>query len=116
MVSGALDVNFNTTAGSGPNSTVTSLLVTAAGLYLGGNFTSYRGDAKGYRLAKVDLNNGSLDTTFNTTSGSGPNGAVYSITPSVNGSTLHLGGAFDTYRGKSGGMISVSPSTGEPIW
>jgi len=111
---GVMDTtNFNTTASSGPNNTVYALAVSGTNLYVGGLFTGYRADSKGYYLAKVDATTGVMDTTnFNTTASSGPNGTVYTL--AISGSDLYIGGQFTSYRGNMGSpnILPVSATTG----
>lgn len=111
---GALDTAFNTTANVGPNQGVNALLVSGPWLYIGGDFTAYRGDGKAYRLARLNAKNGNLDTaSFNTVANSGPNGAgVYSL--ALSGSSLFVGGWFNDYRGDARGayLAKVDANTG----
>ena len=60
---GVLDTNFNL-ANNYPNNTVRALSLSSDGnsLFIGGDFTQYRGDAKGSYLAKVNASSGVLDT------------------------------------------------------
>jgi len=63
-------------------------------LYVGGDFRHYRG-ASAYGLAKINVANASLDTTF--TQSTGINGAP--ITLAFSGSNVVAGGQFSAYRG-----------------
>lgn len=110
---GAMDtVNFNTTPG--PNYFVYALALSADGasLYVGGQFTDYRGDTNAKYLAKVNAATGVLDTTFNSTVG--PNNVVYTLALSSDGGSLYVGGLFSTYRTAANGkyLAKVDASTG----
>jgi hypothetical protein len=99
LTSGALDTTF--TQGSGPSSTVYALAASASALYVGGQFTSYRGTTA-HRLAKISLTNGELDTTF--TESTGPNNQVMAL--AVDGSSLYVGGYLTTYRGTTANRLA----------
>jgi len=108
----ALDTTF--TQSTGPNDTVRAIAVSGSSVYVGGDFVTYRGDDKGYRLAKLDATTGNMDTAnFNTTASAGPeNGNVFSIL--VNGNDLFIGGAFNSYRGSGKGyfVAKLNATTG----
>jgi hypothetical protein len=97
---GMLDTTFTATGTVGfANSSVLSIAADGGSLYVGGGFTSYRGGVAN-RIAKLNLTSGSLDTTFNPTSGSnGANNTVRAV--AVNGSDIFLGGDFTAYKGTS---------------
>jgi N-acetylneuraminic acid mutarotase len=97
--SGTLDTRF--TQSMGPNSSVNALAVSGSSLYVGGSFTNYRGSPANY-LAKVDLNSGSLDTTF--TQSNGPSATVSAL--AVSGSSLYVGGVFTFYRGSAANYLA----------
>jgi len=92
LTTGNLDTTF--TQATGMNSIVFSVTASDSSLYVGGWFSTYRGQPAPY-LAKVDLTTGNLDTTFTQVTGldAGP------LVLLVSGSSLYLGGAFSTYRG-----------------
>lgn len=75
---GSLDATFNP-GGSGPNNNVQFLQVQADGkILVGGNFTSYNGNAAAPdRLIRLNAD-GTLDAGFNA-GGSGASGAVYTV-------------------------------------
>lgn len=95
--SGVLDTTFSPQSGAnGFNAAVRSLALNGTTLYVGGDFTTYKGAPANY-IAKLDAN-GALDTTFNPSSGSnGANNVVRAVATS--GSDLFIGGDFTTYRG-----------------
>lgn len=109
--SGVLNTTFNpSSGGNGTNSYVHALAVNGTDLYIGGQFSQYRGTAAN-RIAKVTTA-GVLDTTFNPTSGTnGTNSTVLAI--GLSGSNLYLGGSFSTYRGKAvNNVCLVDTATG----
>jgi uncharacterized delta-60 repeat protein len=77
---GTIDTAFETTAGTGANGTVRSIVVRDDGkIVLGGDFTSFNGTT---RQHMVRLNgDGSVDTTFDP--GTALNDAVYAIAPQI---------------------------------
>lgn len=84
-------------------------------LYVGGMFTSYRGDLKGSSLIKVDLTYGDLEIgAFNTSTTMNASNAVNHITPSYDGLSLNVGGSFTGYRGTAGSLMNVNLTTGAP--
>ncbi len=102
---GSLDTTFNigtgVTAGLG-SSYADSLVVAADGsgdVYVGGNFTAYRGTTNTNRIARIN-SDGTLDTVFNIGSGAtaGCNGQVMVIAPLADGD-VYLGGTFTSYKG-----------------
>ena len=108
---GVLDTVFNpATGGNGVNNTVFALMADAAGVWIGGQFTTYRGAAAN-RLARVSLT-GALDTVISpATGGNGFNNIVRALT--VSGTSLLAGGDFTTYRGGAANRIALlSASTG----
>ncbi len=91
LVNGDLDTTF--TQASGFNSRVEAVEVFDSSLYVGGNFTSYRGNTL-QRIARINLTDGTLDTTFSQTTG-------FSSTVNVikgSGTNLYVGGNFTTFR------------------
>jgi hypothetical protein len=114
LSTGSLDTTFNpSTGGNGVNNEVRALQLSTDDLwlYVGGNFTSYRG-AVANRVARVNAALGSLDTTFNPPSGqNGANNFVYALL--LDASDLYIGGNFTTYRGTTvTRMAKVNSSSG----
>src|SRR6185503_16519549 len=99
----------------GPDDSVNTMVLSAGSLFIGGDFTNYRGDAKGFKLAKLDATTGVLDTGaggFNTVASAGPNGSVVAL--ALSGTSLYAGGTFDQYRAdtRGKGLIKVSTTDG----
>lgn len=95
-------------AANGFNNFVHSLAVHLSNnsLYIGGDFTQYRGVASNARrLAKVDLVSGNLDTTF-TVAGSGLDNVAYAL--AVANGSLYVGGSFNNYRGVAGAAMYLA--------
>lgn len=97
LTTGALDTSFNT-GGAGFTGSCQTLVQDDGFLYVGGDMTAYNGTAIN-RIVKLNATTGARDTSFVTTSTSGANNTVYSILPSVDGTSLYIGGAFPTYNG-----------------
>ena len=98
LTSGALDTTFSPPGANGFDADVHVLAVAGSSLYLGGNFSAYKGAANSAnRIAKLDLNTGALDTTFSPPAANGFNGTVSAL--KVAGSTLYAGGSFSAYKG-----------------
>jgi hypothetical protein len=107
---GALDTLFSPppprpsgfTAHSSGSPVVRALLLLGENsLYVGGDFTDYRalaGSANG--IAKLDATTGELDTIFGPPAANGFGGAATSVNALLAvGSSLVVGGTFETYRG-----------------
>jgi hypothetical protein len=75
---------------------VDAFALSGSSLYVGGDFTSYRGTAVS-SLIKVDASTGALDTTFTQTSGV----SVWVNALAVANGSLYLGGQLRSYRGTS---------------
>ncbi len=90
---GTSDVAFNTALGSGPNNTVSSLLLLPDGrIAVGGFFTAFNGAAGTSRLALLKAD-GTLDTTFTSPI---TNGSVTALAHQ-DGAQLLVGGTFTTF-------------------
>jgi uncharacterized delta-60 repeat protein len=94
---GSLDTTFN--PGTGFNAIPSSIVVQGDGKVLvGGSFTTYNGTARS-GIARLNTN-GSLDTTFNTGTGTSGNfcNVVSSIVLQADGKII-IGGCFTSYNG-----------------
>ena len=93
---GAYDTTF--TGGTGFNNIVYTINGDNSGaLYLGGLFTQYKGITRN-RLIKID-ENGTVDTTFMTGLGTGPNGTVTDII--IDGGYIYIAGLFTQINGNT---------------
>jgi hypothetical protein len=99
VLSGVADANV--LAQGGTDGPVSTLLLDNTSLYVGGAFAHY-GTQPDLALAKIDSRTGALDTTFTQPTGlvrSGPvAGQVNALARS--GSSLYVGGNFNSYRGQ----------------
>jgi len=84
---GLLDSSFNTA--SAFNGSVTKLVLRGSSLYVGGTFSTYKGTGR-TRLAKINTNDASLDTTFVP---AGPNNTVMGL--AVDDSGVYFAGSFN---------------------
>jgi len=106
----ALDTTFD--SASGASSTVYALALDGTGLYLGGQFTTYKGTTR-ERICKVNSSTAALDTTFDSASGAGS--IVQAL--ALDGSDLYLGGSFTTYKAWARARITrVDTSTADDEW
>jgi uncharacterized delta-60 repeat protein len=104
---GSLDAGFN--IGTGPNSSIREIGVQSSGkIIIGGYFSQYNGVSVSY-LARLNTD-GSLDTSFNS-SGSGPNGSVYSVAIQDDDKII-ISGFFSTYNAQSRYRIARANSDG----
>jgi uncharacterized delta-60 repeat protein len=104
---GGLDATFD--VGTGTNSRVNSVEVLSDGkVLIGGNFTSFNGITR-RRIARLGVD-GSLDSTFVATGGSGQ--PVLSIAATSDGNVL-MGGSFTSYSGLLGKYFARLLNTGE---
>jgi hypothetical protein len=102
----ALDTAFTQTTGT--DGDVFAISIAGSSIYVGGDFTTYRG-AAAERLAKLDAASGALDTTF--TGATGADGPVKAILPS--GAAVYVGGDFHAYRGTPvRALLKVHATTG----
>ncbi|WP_417521977.1 hypothetical protein [Marinobacter sp.] len=106
---GSIDTGFN--VGSGFNADVYSIALAPDGsLYVGGDFTNYRGSAKN-RIARIHSNGDNDNTVFDV--GTGFDGRVNSIVFASDGSgDLYAGGDFELYRGNNRPCIARINSDG----
>jgi uncharacterized delta-60 repeat protein len=99
-IDGTIDTTFN--VGTGTNSSIQSLAIqTDNKILIAGNFTNYNGTLIN-RLARLNVD-GSLDTTFNT--GSGTNNQIEIVTIQPDGKIL-IGGNFQSYNGTTRNRIA----------
>lgn len=87
-----IDPTFN--IGVGFNAPVRSLAIDSSGLYVGGDFTSYKNVSR-FRIAKLNKNTAELDMDFNTQSSNGFNGSVHSVALDTTG--VYAGGEFTAH-------------------
>jgi uncharacterized delta-60 repeat protein len=101
---GLIDTTFSPQIGSnGANNIVRALWVDASdNIYLGGDFTTYRGTTVN-RIAKIN-SSGVLDTTFTGTGTVGVPASIYAL--AGNSTDLYAGGSFVTYRGAPANRIA----------
>jgi hypothetical protein len=67
LADGSIDENLNPLTGNvGFNALVRAVTVNANELYVGGDFTTFKGGAAN-RIAKINLDTGLVDTVFNPT-------------------------------------------------
>ena len=91
-----------------------ALAADATHLYVGGNFDRYRGSQIAKYIARIELDTGTLDTTFSPQTGS--NGVNHFSTPVVrsivvaNGD-VYLGGDFISFKGAAANYVAkISPA------
>ncbi|MCM2278901.1 MAG: hypothetical protein NDJ89_12570 [Oligoflexia bacterium] len=107
LTTGAIDTGFSPVGfnANGFNGTVYALGVSGGSLYVGGNFTAYKGIASSAnRLAKLDLVTGAIDTVFSPVGANGTDSVVYAL--AVNGTSVYAGGSFTKYRGESANRLA----------
>ncbi|MDB6106708.1 MAG: hypothetical protein JWO52_6707 [Gammaproteobacteria bacterium] len=103
LATGVLDTSFTQASGIGTaGQFVSTLLVSGTKLFVGGNFTTYRGVA-GPGLIKVDAASGAPDATFKNAAGPAP---VVIQGLATDGKSLYVSGFFST---------PVSPLTADVI-
>jgi uncharacterized delta-60 repeat protein len=88
---GTLDTSFNTNLGTGADSVVNTVDIDANGkIYIAGFFTSFNGTPSG-RFLRLN-SNGTFDTTFNTSLGTGFNSIVFKVIVDESNGVIVLGG------------------------
>jgi Domain of unknown function (DUF5122) beta-propeller len=91
------------------NGTVNAVVASPTAIYVGGQFSSYRG-ALVSDLVKIDPNTCALDTTFNAGGGFDLNGV---LSLALSGSSLYVAGSFQTYRGAPAPyLVKLDANTG----
>jgi uncharacterized delta-60 repeat protein len=110
LANGALDTGFNA-GGSGLDTNVTAVVVQPDGkMLVGGNFTSYNGNAAAPdRVLRLNAD-GTLDTGFNA-GGVGADNYVYALALQPDGKVL-VGGFFTTYNGRAAAYLLRLTATG----
>lgn len=100
---GTVDKNFDTFSGNGFNKIVNIITATTDGsgdIYVGGDFTRYNGVSVN-RVVRLN-NDGSLDTNFDTFTGTGFDKEVRNILlANDNSGAIYVGGKFGSYNGVS---------------
>ncbi|MGE0141409.1 MAG: PKD domain-containing protein, partial [Ilumatobacteraceae bacterium] len=102
---GVVDPNFAPVL----SAAVTTVIPAGDGtsIYVAGNFNTVNGVNR-RKVARINLSNGSLVTTFNA---QGPNGVIKDLR--LVGSTLYVGGSFTTINNQArGGLASLNATTG----
>lgn len=95
---------------NGFDAPVRAIVVDGDAIFVGGEFTTYRGQPARY-LAKIDANTGALDTKF--TKPQGFNGAITGL--AVSGTAVYACGYFTAYRGQVfGSLAKLDRDTGAP--
>jgi hypothetical protein len=112
---GSIDsVGFNPPGASanGFDAQVQALAANGGALYVGGNFTAYKGVAgSAVRLAKLDAGSGTIDATFAQNVGTGFNAGVNAI--AIANGVMAVGGGFTSYDGAlAAGLVFLDPATG----
>jgi uncharacterized delta-60 repeat protein len=93
---GTLDTSFITNIGTGANNPVNAIVVTSGYTYIGGSFTTFNGATVG-RFLRLN-SNGTPDTSFTSSIGTGFNNTVNAICVGPNFG-IYVGGSFNTFNG-----------------
>lgn len=102
----SIDTSFN--IGNGASNNVESAIIQSDGkIVIAGSFTSFNGTSKNY-IARLN-SNGTLDTTFNT--GSGTNSYIQSVSLQSDGKII-IAGNFTLYNGLTANKIARLNSDG----
>jgi len=102
--SGAADTTF--AANASANNDILALAVSDSTVYAGGAFTTIGGQSSNY-LAALDATSGAPDTTFDANASAG--GDIYAL--AVSGSTLYVGGHFNTIGGQPRNNVAALDAT-----
>jgi len=110
---GVLDATFSGGGTVGFNESILTMLISNGSLYVGGDFSVYRGSNTAHAIAKLDPDSGALDTTFNpaATANGMYSGTVRTIIAS--GTDLYVGGDFSRYRGETANNVVRLDTNGE---
>lgn len=105
---GALDTTFSPSGTNGFDYDVASFAIVGNSLFVGGDFTQYRGVQDTARaIAKLDLTTGALDTTFYPTSATGGfDSSVYALAAS--GNSVFAGGSMRKYRNVNDSAFGIA--------
>ena len=106
--SGTAQLDFD--IGSGFNGEVVAMAASATSLYVGGSFTTYRGQAAPY-IAKLDLQTGALDTDFYAGIGGGAYPEVDALLVADN--AIYIGGSFSICKTAAQSLCKVDLATGK---
>ena len=107
---GSLDTAFNTNTGTGGDFAVQSIAIQSnQKIVIGGVFTTFN-ETTVNSIARLN-SDGSLDTAFNTNTGTGTNGSVKAIVIQTDGQIV-VGGTFTTFNGTTVNRIARLSSDG----
>jgi len=104
-----LDTTFSPPENNGFNATVRKIILNGDSLYVGGEFTAYRGIANSANyLAKLDAGTGAIDTIFSPV-GVNANGFGDTVnTLEISGTSLYAGGEFINYKGVANSAFYIA--------
>jgi 3'-phosphoadenosine 5'-phosphosulfate sulfotransferase len=101
---GTVDTSFN--VGTGFNNTVRSIIEDSNGaLYVGGDFTSYKGTSNNNRVIKLD-SSGNKITSFDNSTGFNT-GVVWNLSLNSDETILYCAGAFTAYKGTTRNRLAA---------
>jgi len=96
---GLLDATTFVVGATGFNNDVHAILLDTGGnVFVGGNFTTYKGTTEPARLVRLLAASGSIDPNFNPSGGAGFDGIVYDMILDESGDLIVVG-AFSNYSG-----------------
>ncbi len=106
---GGLDTTFNIGTSLGPNGRINAIAIQSDGkLLIGGTFTKY-GSLSRNNIARLNVEDGSLDTTYKV--GTGADNSVQTILVQNNGNSF-IGGDFKMVNGKSKNYLASLNTNG----
>ena len=105
---GSRDTSFDTALGSGPAAQQDRILIqTDNKIIVSGTSGKWSGSTNSYRIVRLN-SNGSLDNSFITNIGTGPNNNVYTLAQQPDGKLL-VGGSFTLWNGTAtGGIVRLN--------
>ena len=107
---GSLDTAFTTANGTGASSTINEVAFQSDGkIILGGSFTTWNGTAAPY-IARLN-SDGSLDTSFTTANGTGPNSTINAVAVQSDNKII-IGGNLTSWNGTTVGYFARLNSDG----